>query len=176
MASRQTVQREWSLLSNWLVQYHPHATIYMQVRVGPTPVIDGVDPNNAGLAALSRVANRWADAIFIENGTLNLVEAQMNPDPGVFSQLIHYARKLRLDPNWSTYSSWPLNLIALNARDDPSVAVEAHWYGIQWIVYQPSYLTSAQTQASGVPTAITTPPLPSDFPARIDLLNLKPQV
>lgn len=176
MAARQAVQREWQLLSNWLVQYHPHATIYMQVRVGPTPAINGVLPTSAAMQALSRVANRWADSIFIENGTLNLVEAQMNPDPGVFSQLIHYARKLRLDSNWSSYSTWPLALIALNARDDPSVAIEAPYYGISWVLYQPSYLASAQTSPSGVPTPVTTPPLPPDWPARLDLLNLKPVV
>ena len=174
MAGRQLVQREWQLLSWWLVQYHPHAQIYMQVRVGPTIAPLGAYPLSPAMANLARVSNRWADAIFIENGVIYLIEAKMEPSPGIFSTLIHYARKLRLDPNWSKYASAPLGLIALVARDDPSVAIEASWYGIQWIVYQPSFLTSAQIEPSGLGVPISNPPLPADYPARLDLLNLKP--
>jgi hypothetical protein len=100
MASRQTVQREWQLLGWWLAQYHSQTQIFMQVRVGPTLPIGGTYPLSQALVNLSRVRNRWADAICIENGALYLVEAKMKPTPGVFSTLIHYARKLRLDPNW----------------------------------------------------------------------------
>ena len=146
----------------------------MQVRVGPTVAPAGTSLLTPAMANIARVSNRWADAIVIENGALYLVEAKMEPDPGIFSQLIHYARKLRLDPNWSQYASAPLGLIALVARDDPSVAMEAPWYGIQWIVYQPSFLTAAQTEPSGLGVPISNVPLPADWPARIDLLNLKP--
>jgi hypothetical protein len=68
----------------------------------------------------------------------------------------------------------PLNLIAVFAADDPSVSIEASFYRIQWVLYQPSFLTADQTAAAGEAIAITNPPLPSDWPARIDLLNLKP--
>jgi len=65
-----------------------------------------------------------------------------------------------------------MNLIAVVAADDPSVAMEAPFYRVQWVVYQPSFLTSDQTQASGVGTPISPVPLPQDYPARLDLLNI----
>ena len=144
----------------------------MNVRVGPTIATGLPYPLTQAQANLARVLNRWADTVFLENGTVNLVEAKMRPDPGIFSKLVHCARKLRLDPTWSAYASWPMNLIAVVAADDPSVAMEAPFYRVQWVVYQPSFLTSDQTQASGVGTPISPVPLPQDYPARLDLLNI----
>src|ERR1700720_262017 len=119
MSSRATAQREWQLLSWWLAQYHSQAQIFMNQRVGPTLQLGNVYPMDEATEQISRRRNRWVDAIYIESGGLHLVEAQMEPDPGVFSQLIHYAHKLRMDPTWAAYASWPLNLEALIARDDP---------------------------------------------------------
>lgn len=144
----------------------------MSKRVGPTLQLGNVYPMDAATEQISRLRNRWVDAIYIGNGQLYLVEAKMDPDPGVFSQLIHYARKLRMDPQWASYSGTPLNLIALGAADDPSVAAEANMYNVKWIVYQPSFLTSAQTAPTGEGVPITPVPLPTDWPARISLLNL----
>jgi hypothetical protein len=67
----------------------------------------------------------------------------------------------------------PLNLIALVARDDPSVSIEAPFYRIQCVVYQPSFLDPSQTEATGIGIPISPVPLPNDFPARLDLLNIK---
>lgn len=171
MAARQNVQKEWKLLSYWLATYHPLAEIWMNVRVGPNPPLpQGFNPTLWD-PYLARVLNRWADAVYLESGTLNLVEAKMSPDPGIFSRLVHYGRKLRLDPNFSQYAGMQLNLIALVASDDPSVAMEAPWYGVQWILYQPSYLTSAETAASGFSLPAASSPLPQDFPARVSLIT-----
>jgi len=145
----------------------------MNVRVGPTQFFPGAQ-NTQAFANMARVRNRWADAIFSENGALNLVEAKMEPSPGIFSTLIHYARKLRMDANFAQFASWPLNLIALVARDDASVAMEAPWYGVQWIVYQPSFLTEQQTATSGNEAGGPAPSLPQDFPARVSLFTGKP--
>jgi hypothetical protein len=138
VAGRLYAQKEWRLLSWWLAMFHPNAEILMNLRVGPTSPIVGVTALTPAMERLSRVRNRWVDALFIEGGALNLVEAKMDPDPGIFSQLIHYARKVRMDPTWQTYANWPLNLIALVYNNDESVAQEAPWYGVQWVVYQPT--------------------------------------
>lgn len=174
MGSRQNAQREWQLLSWWLATAHPlFSELWMNVRVGPTEVLSGV-PFTTAFQNMARVRNRWADAVFAENGALNVVEAKMEPDPGIFSTLIHYARKIRSDPTFTQFANAPLNLIALVARDDPSVSMEAPWYGVQWIVYQPSFLTEQQTIATGNTAGGPAPPLPQDFLARVSLFTGKP--
>src|SRR5574340_861030 len=116
MGKRQHSQGEWRLLSWWLATFHSGAEIWMQQRLGPsqpsrmTAVPDQFDLNAA------RLRNRWADAVYLENNHLVLVEAKLNPDPGIFSTLLHYARKLRADPYFSQFNGLPLDLIALVMR------------------------------------------------------------
>lgn len=174
MGSRQNAQREWQLLSWWLATFHPHFDeLWMNVRVGPSQVMPGVTFTQA-MENISRVRNRWADAVFSENGQLNLVEAKMEPSPGIFSTLVHYARKLRMDPQFARFANAPLNLIAVVARDDASVSMESPWYGVQWIVYQPSFLTEQQTATLGNLAGGPAPPLPQDFLTRVSLFTGKP--
>ncbi len=168
MGKRQYTNKEWKLLSWWLATYHPNADISMQARVGPTPMPGLTTSPIAPDANLLRVRNRWMDAVFLENGTVNIVEAKIDPDPGIFSQLLHYARKLRADPAFAQYAQAKLNLIALVYNDDPSVAQEAPWYGVQWVVYQPA-LSGFLPPNVGTPalTAIGSL-LPQDWPARLN--------
>ena len=167
MGARQYTQREWRLLSWWLATYHPDAEIFMNVRVGP--VASTVNPSDAidqSVGAL-KVRNRWADAIFFENDTANIVEAKIEPDPGIFSQLIHYARKFRQDPTFAQWKSKPVNLVALVYHDDPSVAQEASYYGVNWVVYQPALKEMLPPRMKGSALNGLQSPLPSDWPARL---------
>lgn len=173
MAKRIYTQKEWRLLSWWLATYHPDADVAMNVRVGPTAPIAGVPAIGPIESHASRLRNRWVDAIYFENSTVNIVEAKMNPDPGIFSQLVHYARKFRLDPNYGQYANWSLNLIALVYSDDPSVAVEASWYGVTWIVYSPDLSGIAPAQTQGVEAAIEGGFLPEGWPSRLQMLGIK---
>ena len=172
MGARQYTNREWKLLSWWLATYHPSASIDMQVRLGPTNPLSGItNPTPADLA-MARVRNRWADAIVVENGLPYIVEASLQPDPGIFSQLIHYARKFRADPYYARYANQPLGLIAVVYSNDPSVEVEAPWYGVNWVVYQPTLQGFLPPQLRGSPLDITDYVLPWDWPTRLQsLLN-----
>jgi len=171
MGGRLYAQREWRLLSWWLATFHPNADILMNLRVGPTTPLAGVASMTKSMQNLSRVRNRWVDALFIEGGALNLVDAKINPDPGIFSQLIHYARKVRSDPNWQRYNAWPLNLIALVYHNDESVAQEAPWYGVQWVVYQPTLQGVVPPNLVGNAATEIGSSLPQDWPARVSWLT-----
>jgi hypothetical protein len=167
MASRTYAQREWRLLSWWLATFHADAEILMNARVGPslTALAPGMDESAASASAYAR--NRWTDAIVIYPDHIIIVEAKLQPDPGIFSQLIHYARMFRSDPQFAYLSGVTLQLVALVYRDDPQVAIEAPWYNIRWEVYQPALTdfppayTSMQ-QLTAVPST-----LPQDWPARL---------
>jgi hypothetical protein len=171
MATRQSVQREWRLLSYWLAAFHPNAEIYMNVRVGPTLNIGGVPPVGSIEEQASRLRNRWADAIFFEGNLATIVEAKIEPDPGIFSTLFHYLRKFRMDPYFSRVIHPRVDLVALVQKDDPSVAWEAPFYGVQWIVYHPPGSTVEENAARGGAVADIPLELPQDWPARLNLLT-----
>jgi len=173
MGARQYTQREWRLLSWWLATYHPSADIVMNVRVGPVPP-PLVDAGEDTLPAASRkVRNRWADAIYFENGAAHIVEAKLLPDPGIFSTLIHYSRKFRADPQFRAWADRPLHLVALVYHDDPSVAAEAPFYGVRWVVYQPQLAQLPPALALGAALPAFENPLPANFPARLSAWGIK---
>jgi hypothetical protein len=171
MGKRQHSQGEWRLLSWWLATFHSGAEIWMNQRLGPTQLSSQSLPLDEFDVNAARLRNRWADAIYLENNQLNLVEAKLEPDPGIFSTIVHYARKLRADPFFAQYANLPLNLIALVMRDDPSVGEEAPFYGVQWIVWAPDWATFEQTTSKGNNVLGTPSELPADFPARVSLLK-----
>lgn len=172
MGARQYTNREWKLLSWWLATYHPQAVLSMQVRLGPTFPFAGITNPTPAELAMSRVRNAWADAVFVENGLPYIVEAKMVARAGIFSQLIHYARRFRADPYYSQYANQPLGLIAVVYSNDPSVEEEAPWYGVTWVVYQPNLqgFVPPQLLSSAFGTGETV--LPWDWPTRLQsLLN-----
>jgi hypothetical protein len=175
MANRQYVQQEWRLLSYWLATYHPNATIYMNVRLGPVMASATSNPLDEQTATASRVYHRYADALFLEQGQPTLVEAKMEPDPGIFSQLIHYARLFRSDPAWKQYASQQLSLIAVVYGSDPTVQAEAPFYGVRWITYQPNLtgLTPPNVRFAPIESAGENVPLPSNWASRLQSWGIK---
>lgn len=175
MAARQYVQKEWRLLSWWLALKHPNADISMNVRLGAPAVRAPVPGLPASPEPVARVFQRYADCVFIENGQPVLVEAKLEPDPGIFSQLIHYARKFRIDPAWGHFANVPLKLVAVVYHDDPTVSIEAPYYRINWEVFTPN-LATLPAQAQRILDAVqgdVPPPLPSDWPARLSSWGIK---
>jgi hypothetical protein len=171
MGKRQYAQKEWRLLSWWLATFHPEASISMNVRVGPTNPLVGLQTDSAVTQQLSRLRNRWIDAIMVENGAVSLIEAKIEPDPGIFSQLIDYLVRFRRDPNYSQYAQQPVNLVALVYNDDESVAAQAPWYGVTWTVFQPALDGILPPVLRGGPLADIASDLPQDWPARISWLT-----
>jgi hypothetical protein len=175
MAGRQYVQKEWRLLSYWLAQFHPNADISMNVRLGPKLSRKTALSLSELPSTVSRVFHRYADAVFVESGEATIVEAKLDPDPGIFSQLIHYARLFRMDASFTQFASKPLHLVALVYSDDPTVAIEAPMYGIKWEVYQPNLqeLTPPQVRFSSVAGEPVNVPLPDNWASRLQSWGIK---
>ena len=171
MAARSYAQKEWRLLSWWLATYHPQAEIYMQVRLGPTSPLEGANLLAPPPDGVLRLRNRWADAIIVENGLPSIIEAKIEPDPGVFSTLVHYLRKFRVDPAWATYAEQPVGLIAVVYNNDASVAQEAAWYGVQWVNFQPDLSGFPQAVTKGNPAIAWGSGLPASFATQISALS-----
>jgi hypothetical protein len=167
MGKRLYTQREWTFLNWWLATHHAGASIAMNVRLGPTRPLLSYGAPGAGGDGILRLPNRWADAVYVENHQLNLVEAKIEADPGIFSQLIHYARLLRIDPSYAQYRAAPIRMTALVYHDDPSLAEEALWYGVNWEVHQPSLEGYPLPKLSGEALGAVGSELPHDFASRI---------
>ena len=93
----------------------------------------------------------------------------------IFSQLLHYARKFRADPAYVKFSTVPLTLVALVYHDDPSVSVEAPWYGVRWTVFQPALDTFPPAAVRGNPLSTPDSPvqLRQDWPARLSTWGIQ---
>lgn len=167
MSDRQYTQLEWKLLSWWLALRHPHAATLQNARVGSPLNYAGGFPGDPAEGESLRVKLRYADAILVENNRVAIVEAKIEPDPGVFSQLIHYLRKFRLDPRMRSLHPLPLDLIAVVYHNDPSVAVEAPFYGVRWEVFRPGLSEMPPAKEGKPELGGVSVPLPPGFAYRL---------
>ena len=122
-------QLESVLLTLWLAKFHRTSLQWKRVRLGV--------PANPAEAKFFQVALRWADAIFIEDGFVNIVEAKLRPDLGVFGQLEGYKELFPITPEFEAYKEWPIRMILLSPLMDLGIAQIATKKGIIYDVYKP---------------------------------------
>ncbi|KKM62755.1 hypothetical protein LCGC14_1518380, partial [marine sediment metagenome] len=109
--------------------FHKSAPQWTRVRLG-------VADNPEQAKALS-VTLKWADAIFIEDGFVNIVEAKLSPGPGVIGQLEGYKKLFPLTPKFSAYENWPIKLIILSPKLDFTTSELASEKGITYEIWKP---------------------------------------
>jgi hypothetical protein len=129
-------QKEARLVNEWLQLEHPTALQWKRVRLGPLP--------DKELARMYQVTLRWADAIYVEDGTVTIVEAKMAPGLGAISQLKAYAELFRETPEFSQYSAAPVKLLYLCTRRDNVAERMCAAEGIEYAVYTPSWIYEVQ--------------------------------
>ena len=103
-------QKESVLLTKWLAKFHRTSPQWKRVRLGV--------PANPEEAKLYSVLLRWADAVFLEDGFMVIVEAKLRPSPGAIGQLEVYKELLKVTPEFSAYKNWPIKLILLTSTMD----------------------------------------------------------
>ena len=107
-------QKESVLLTKWLATFHRTAPQWKRVRLGQAA---GKEE-----AAYYKVILRWADAIFLEDGAVHIVEAKLRPSLGAIGQLEGYKELFKVTPEFSAYWNWPVKMILLSATLDLNVA------------------------------------------------------
>ena len=122
-------QKESVLLSRWLAKFHRQDLQWKRVRLGIV--------SNPEEAKFYKVTLRWADAIFIDDGFVNIVEAKLKPDLGVIGQLEGYKKLFPLTPEFDTYKDWPIKLIILSPFLDLTISEIASEKGITYDVWKP---------------------------------------
>ena len=107
-------QKESILLTSWLKTFHRTSPQWKRVRLGI--------PANPEEAKMYSVLLRWADAVFLEDGIMYIVETKLRPDLGAIGQLEGYKDLLKVTPEFSAYENWPIKLILVSPIMDLGIA------------------------------------------------------
>ncbi len=122
-------QKESILLTSWLAEFHRTSPQWKRVRLGV--------PANPEEAKLYSVLLRWADAIFIEDGFVYIVEAKLRPEFGAIGQLEGYKELFYVTPEFNQYKDWPVKMILLSPFLDLGIAEICTKKGIIYDVWKP---------------------------------------
>jgi len=131
---------EHRLLSEWLADNYFGRTWHMQYRVGADPDAAGVRFETDAERRLARNFNRWIDAIVEPPDKLVVIEATMYRATEKIGRLQEYLLLLRASPDWSRWSSWPLEPTLLTAQDDPVAAELCRRLGFRYVFYEPPWI------------------------------------
>jgi len=127
---------EWSALQPW-----DSPPVY-EYRLGPTPLLAGNVPVNPRVAAMLRVANRYADLVGPMSPYLLVVEAKVVATPSAISQLQLYVNLVTSTPLPSAWQGLAVQPVLLWAIDDPVVHQMATAAGIRVIIYDPPWVAT----------------------------------
>jgi len=116
-------------LTRWLAKFLRTALQWKRVRLGI--------PANPEEAKLYSVLLRWADAIFIEDGFVNIVESKLRPELGAIGQLEGYKELFKVTPEFVSYENWPIKMILLSPVMDLGIAQIATKKGITYEIWKP---------------------------------------
>jgi len=107
-------QSEAKLVTKWLAKFHRTAPQWKRIRLGQV--------SDKAEAKYYKVILRWADAIFLEDGKVWIVEGKLRPDLGAIGQLEGYKKLFGVTPEFSAYKNWPVEMILLSPFLDLNIA------------------------------------------------------
>ena len=124
-----SVLREFELVNKWLWKFHPSDLQWRRVRLGIVP--------DKEKARMYMVILRWADAIFIQDGVVNIVEGKLRPTAGAIGQLEHYKLLFGRTPEFSQYWNHDINLILLTCYMDLEIVELCSRKNIKYEFWKP---------------------------------------
>lgn len=121
--------KESELVNKYLWEYHRTSLQWRRVRLGAVPTHE--------MARMYLVTLRWADAIYIEDGCVNIVEAKLKPRADAVGQLLLYKELFRQTLEFKDF--WPLkiNMVFLCTRPDLNLAELCSKHDIKYVIYDP---------------------------------------
>ena len=132
--------REMRLLSEYLERFHPGYEHRIHVHVGSVPFRSEEGKFSDSTARLLGEFRRWADAVVIMPDRIILVEVKIVPQPGVISQIEHYAELLPKTPELIEHRSKPITMQLVFAIDDPVISARARTKGILVTIFCPQWV------------------------------------
>ncbi len=121
--------KESTLVNKWMSEKHATALQWRRVRLGIVP--------DKEQARMYSVILRWADAIFVEDDTVFIVEAKLRPSAEAFGQLELYEQLFRKTPEFQQFWNLPIKLVFLTMMLDQELWEHAERKGIKYEIYNP---------------------------------------
>jgi len=119
--------REHEYVRKYMWARHRTKPQWRRVRLG---VVPGKEEAREYMVVL-----RWVDAIYLENRTVNLVEAKLKPTPWAVDQLKYYMRLFRETPEFSAYWDWEIKGTLVAPYIDVATLEKASEEGIRYEVF-----------------------------------------
>lgn len=150
-SERARVQGSTQLLSEWLALHRRGLPAYHNLRLGMTPQsAPGLNLEPA-VERMLRRHNRYADAVVITPGAVEIYEAKPVADPAAISQVRLYSRLAQSTPELAPYIDRGVRPIVVFGTHDAEVSREASSLGVEVVTYAPpwlgDYLASAYFRA-----------------------------
>jgi len=133
--------RESRLLAEYLAQKYKDDIVMYRVRLGQLPAWSSKSIQEGVPANIYMVYQRWADAIVITKTTLILIEAKIDPAPGVISQILLYDQLIPKTDTLRQFNKLKRLNVLLIAQHDSEVETLAQSHGITVEYYSPSWVT-----------------------------------
>lgn len=119
--------RENDLIEKWMSQNHPTAIQWVRQRLGPIR-----DRDNARLLS---VTQRYADIIYIDDGSLWIIEAKLKPSGSVVGQLLQYKDLIKTTPEFKAFWNYPIKMAILTPYLAIDVLEFAKKFDIEYFVW-----------------------------------------
>jgi hypothetical protein len=121
------VGKEKAQLNAWLWKEHKTDIQWRNVRLGVLPTKE--------LAKAYMSMLRYADAIYLKDGIVHIVEAKLRPNFGIIGQLEGYQMLFKQTPEFMAYQNWPIKLQILSSIMDIPIAQMASDKNMDFIVF-----------------------------------------
>ena len=130
--------KESELVNSYLWEYHRTSLQWRRVRLGVVPTHE--------LARMYMVTLRWADAIYVENREVYIVEAKLTPRADAVGQLLLYKELFRQTLEFKEFWPYPINMVFLCPRMDLNLAELCSKHDIKYVIYDPRKTVPLQVQ------------------------------
>jgi len=138
--TRQYIQREGRLVTEWVTATFPRAHVAYRIRLGGVDVsLVDADLTERQLRAFG-VFRRYVDAVVLERDRVHLVEGKILNRPGALEQLDIYGRLFPLTPGYEAYRTFPVLKHLVWAIWDPVVEAMARERDVLVHLYHPPWV------------------------------------
>ena len=137
---RRQLFAESRLVSEYLAERYPGAQWFLNLRIGATEQMAGVDLTDPGVVGLVRNRNRYADAVVVTPTELIVIEGTMWRADAKVGQLQGYLLIVRFTPALQPYLDRPIRGELITGQHDPLAEKIAERAGIRYVHYEPAWI------------------------------------
>ena len=137
---RRNLLAESRLVAEYLAERYPGAQWFMNLRIGATGLMPGVDLTDPGIEQMVRRRNRYADAIVVTPAELVVIEGTMWLADQKVGQLQAYLLIVRDTPALAPYLGRPVIGELVTGQHDDAAEILCQRAGLRYVHYEPKWI------------------------------------